>query len=147
MKVQDAEDASRRASLIRRVKTASAEHARRPATPGNRVGWQRAHPAFDAWRRPNTNTESGEYRILLAMRYELCGQVGLELPEVDDQTNLTSVGKMFGAIMDDPPVSDRLSKGETRLAVLTYALSDDLLAEGESEVELFDESFGSRVTG
>src|SRR5262249_42798823 len=53
-----------------------------------RESWRRVHQAHAAWWRPHVD-DDGEVCIRLAMRWELAGQVKLDLPGVSDQASLT----------------------------------------------------------
>jgi hypothetical protein len=118
----DQGDLVARASLVSRVRSVSAPYRVGTATPGNREAWREVQRAFSAWWRPEVR--GGEIRVLLAMRWELVGQVGVELPGVSDQGSLTRLGRRFG-VLDPAPAA--LSGGAARLAVLSPRFTDELL--------------------
>lgn len=123
-------DTATRASLASRVLSQFA----RPRT-GNRIAWESVHPACDAWWRPH-DVGAGELHPLLALRWTLPGQVGIDLPGVRDEESLTRLGKKFGVIADPPEgVSSRLSGGKHRLAVLTLELCEELLETPNEDPE------------
>ena len=152
LKVPDAEDASRRASLIRRVQTAAKPYRDGPTSPIG-VGWQRAHPSYSAWWRPWLDKQSGLVRrlVYLAIRWDLADQVGVPLPGVRDGQTLTRLGRRYGCMDPDPAVPPSLTKSTARLAVLSRDLTDYLLAEptdddtAETEPEM--SRWGDRVDG
>jgi hypothetical protein len=129
LKVPDGEDASRRASLIRRVQTAAEPYLGREARSPVGVGWQRAHPSYSAWWRPHLAEATGEVRLYLALRWDLPDQVSVVLPGVRDGHTLARLGRKFGVLDPDPAVTPSLTKGEARLAVLGRDITDYLLAE------------------
>jgi hypothetical protein len=129
LKVPEGEDASRRASLIRRVQTAAEPYLGNEARPPQGVGWQRAHPSYSAWWRPWRDDQSGEVRLYLALRWDLPDQVGVPLPGVRDGHTLARLGRRFGVTDPDPSVTPSLAKREARLTVLSREVTDYLLAE------------------
>jgi hypothetical protein len=72
---------------------------------------------------------SGEIAVRLAMRWCLAGQVGQELPGVTDQASLTRLGERYGVLDPDPEVSDILSGGKVRLAVLARGVTEELMED------------------
>ncbi len=117
-------DSATRASLVSRViskqKQADAEQI-------GRSKWNHVHSACDAWWRRWVDPE-GESLPLLAMRWTLGRQVGIELPGVRDEESLTRLGMQFGVLQKPPPgVPSRLSGGTHRLAVLSLDLCRELL--------------------
>jgi hypothetical protein len=120
-----------RASLASRVQTQARDYLKRLVSPPPRERWREVQRAFDAWWRPWVDAD-GEVHILLAMRYTLTDQAGVELPGVRDQTSLTALGKGFGVLQDPPPgVPAVLSggPGQARLGVLSLELARELLSE------------------
>ena len=134
LNVPEGEEASRRASLIRRVQTA-AEAFLKLMKPSRKVGWQRAHPSYSAWWRPWIDPVSGEVRVYLAMRWDLPAQVGVPLPGVRDGRTLTELGRMFNLFDPDPAVPPVTTNGEARLSVLNRDITDCLLSEPENPPE------------
>jgi len=116
-----------RASLISRAQHQAKMYLDGTIKPQARETWRAILPAVSAWWRPSV-LRDGEIAILLAMRHDVCGQVGVELPEVTNQDNLTRIGERFGCLDSKPPAPTRLSGGKTRLAVLSRDLTDELLA-------------------
>lgn len=117
-----------RASLISRVQSKARAYLSGRAGAGLEVGgWQRVHQAFAAWWRPHTG-QGGEVAVLLALRWELASQIGVNLPGVSDQESLTRLGERYGVLHARPPVSGRTDRGDTRLAVLSQAMTDELLS-------------------
>jgi hypothetical protein len=55
----------------------------------------------------------------------------LALPGVTDQSSLASLGRRFGVIDPSPSVTDRLSGGTERLAVLSLSVTEELLSQPE----------------
>lgn len=131
-----------RASLVSRVKTAmqTASLERRKSTggPKGRWRWMQVQDAFDAWWRPNIiQTPIGmRYSAWLAMRWNLTHQIGMQLPGVTDQNSLCRLGRKYGVLAAEDELATEgvpavLSGGDTRLAVLSVNLTDELLAEPE----------------
>src|SRR5262249_18068345 len=81
------ENVASRASLLSRVKSQARDYLNGRVTPGPRERWREVQKAFSAWWRPCVSPD-GECCILLAMRWELVGQIGQELPGVTDQASL-----------------------------------------------------------
>src|SRR5205814_7031900 len=81
--------------------------------------------AFSAWWRPHMR--DGELMPLLAMRWELMRQIGCDLPGVCDQTSLTRLGERYGVLDPSPGVPPVLSGGVARLAILSPALTAELM--------------------
>jgi hypothetical protein len=112
------------ASLVSRVRPKLREQ-RAARTPSR--GWAKVHPAFSAWWRIHVG-EDGEERVLLAMRFELAGQIRQVLPGVTDQSSLTTLGTKFGVFEPPPPpVPAFTSGGKDRLAVLARELTTQLM--------------------
>jgi len=120
-----------RASLLSRAKTQAKEYLSGRVTPGTRERWREVQKAFSAWWRPYVN--EGELTILLAMRWELVGQIGIELPGVSDQASLTALGTQFGVLETAPPVTAMLSGGAKRLAELSLTLVGEMLEDPTTE--------------
>jgi hypothetical protein len=121
-----------RASLVSRSKSAAREFLNGRLKPQKRERWIEVQRAFSAWWRPHLAINGdGEEKaiILLAMRWELVGQIGIELPGVTDQTSLTTLGTRFGVLERESPVPAILSGGARRLAVLALELTTELLEE------------------
>src|SRR5262249_52060114 len=87
----------------------------------------------------------GECCILLAMRWELVGQIGQELPGVTDQASLTNLGTRFGVLERDPSVTTKLSGGQKRLAVLSLELTHEMIEDPADNSE--EGPFRDVVTG
>lgn len=117
-----------RASLISRVRTQAKPYLIDSTPLAPRERWREIHRAFAAWWRP-WMTGEGELHLLLAMRWELPGQVGIDLPPVTDQHSLNAMGERFGVFMLTPPVPAVLSGGKTRLAVLSLDFAEELLEQ------------------
>lgn len=90
--------------------------------------WEPVHEAYGAYCRLHVGGD-GEIRVLLAMRYELLKQTGIVALDVTDQTSFRELGEKFNAIDPKPPVCDKMNRGRLRLAVLTAAVADKILAE------------------
>jgi putative DNA primase/helicase len=117
-------DTASKASLASRV---ISQKIRGVAEHPGRDRWQAVHPACDAWWR-NWLTPEGELVTLLAMRWTLGSQVGIEMPGVKDEETLTRLGMQFGVLQKPPPgVPSRLSGGKHRLAVLSLDVAQELL--------------------
>jgi putative DNA primase/helicase len=114
-------DVAARSSLIARVRTARAK-----AAAEGRERWRPVQNAFAAWWRLHVDGQ-GEEHLLLAMRWQLKEQIGVELPGVTDQNTLTALGERFGVFDADPKVATKLSGGQARLAVLAPNLTEELL--------------------
>jgi putative DNA primase/helicase len=114
-------DRAARASLASRVRTA----VDKLGSNGQRTKWEEVQKGFAAWWRVHPTGE--EVKTLLALRWELVGQVGQELPGVYDQPTLTRLGERYGVLDPDPGVPRQLSGGKARLAVLSPNLTDELL--------------------
>jgi hypothetical protein len=127
-----------RASLVSRVRTAARDYLGGKVGPGAREKWREVQKAFSSWWRPCLWSDGG-FGVRLAMRWELVGQVGVELPGVKNQPTLKTVGERFGVIDASPNVSQALSGGAARLAVLSEALTRELL-EDPTGFEDFDRS-------
>jgi hypothetical protein len=122
-------DSATRASLSSRVVSAR----KRAVIEGTtQAKWHAIHSACDGWWRDWMNAE-GEIETLLAMRWTLGRQVGIDLPGVVDQDSLRRQADQFGLLRDAPPgVPTRLSGGTNRLLLLSLDLSLELL---ESPIE------------
>jgi hypothetical protein len=118
-------DRAARASLVSRVRTAFAPYRSAQQNPGGREPWREVQGAFSAWWRPSLR--DGELVALLALRWELVGQIGQELPGVTDQASLTRLGTRYGVLDPEPGVGTVLSGGTTRLAVLAPSFAQELL--------------------
>jgi hypothetical protein len=127
------ETVAARASLISRVRSQAKDYLDGNVSPRPREKWHSVQHAFDGWWRPYVTPGDGEIGLLLAMRWTLTGQVGIELPGVTDQNTLTNVGIRFGCIDPDPAVPGILSGGKTRLAVLSLSLTGELLEMPQDE--------------
>jgi hypothetical protein len=117
-----------RASLASRVRTDAKDYlpdGQVCAQP--REKWREVQRAFSAWWRPWTD-ENGERHVLLAMRCDLCNQIGVALPGVTDQASLTKLATRYGLAGEFPGVPDRLSGGPARLLILSLELTRDVLA-------------------
>jgi len=122
------ESVAARASLISRVQTQARDYLRGRRQPEKRQRWREVQKAFCAWWRPFVG-EDGEVTILLAMRYELGDQVKVVLPGVSNQGDLSKLGLRFGVFQANPPVGPVLSRGTTRLVVLSPELTRELLED------------------
>jgi hypothetical protein len=119
---------AKRASVISRAKTLIDQHnrgggSRRQA--GTRR-WVRVHDACSAWWRLHV-TREGELLTLLAMRYELPGQLKINLPGVVNQKEFIDLGVKFGVVAASSPVPLIADRGTNRLAVLSPAITAELL--------------------
>jgi hypothetical protein len=120
-------DVASRASLISRVHSQVTRF--RHEVRHERPRWIPIQHAFDAWWRPWIDVEGNE-NILLAMRWRLVEQAGVQLPGVVDQESLTELGKRFGVLQDPPPgIPAVLSGGKARLGVLSLSLAQELIEE------------------
>jgi hypothetical protein len=128
------EGVAARASLISRVKSRAKDYHSGKVCPRGRERWHEVQKAFAAWWRPVVD-DKGEITVLLAMRWELVGQIGVELPGVGNQASLTALGEQFGVLDPSPGVSTVLSGGAQRLAVLSRELTQELLGEPVEEEE------------
>jgi hypothetical protein len=108
-----------RASLVSRVRRQVADNNHNAAASM----WRKVHTAFSAWWRREITRPDGEEIILLAIRWELAGQVGVELPGVNCQTELTTLAQRYGLLQ---PNAGRLTDGG-RLVVLSAEFSRELL--------------------
>jgi hypothetical protein len=118
-----------RASLISRVRSQAKEYLAGNVIPRPREKWRPVQNAFAAWWRPIIVPGEGSVSVLLGMRWELVGQIGIELPGVTDETSLTALGTRYGVLEKAPPVTGRLSGGQGRLGVVSLKLTEELLAE------------------
>ncbi|HLN29672.1 MAG TPA: hypothetical protein VK395_18140 [Gemmataceae bacterium] len=141
-----------RASLISRVRSQFAQQ--RPGMRASaRERWREVQKAFAAWWRPHVGAD-GELTVVLAIRWELVGQIHVELPGVHDQASLTSLGLKFGVLSEMPRVPTRLSGGR-HLAVISQDLTQELFddpskwvdghATGEDGVTELSDSAGAEV--
>jgi hypothetical protein len=110
-----------RSSLIGRANT----QFQKKKDGGRRGRWEPVLPSVDAWWRRHVR-EDGEEVCLLAMRWELTYQVGVDLPGVYDEASLTTLGQKFHVLDPEPPVSC-VPSGKKRLAVLARDLTEELL--------------------
>jgi hypothetical protein len=131
------ETVAARSSLVGRVRTAAKEYISGRITPGKREKWREVQRSFCAWWRPCIWPD-GQLYVALAMRFELCRQINVELPGVRDQVSLTNLGEQFGVLAKSPPVPVLLSGGKSRLAVLSLELTQDLLEQPPEEMEVMD---------
>jgi putative DNA primase/helicase len=113
-----------RASLVSRVRSKFGQ----PETPDQSKRWQQIQAAHSAWWRRSVTPGDGEHVILLSLRWELCHQIGVELPGVTCQNDLTTLGERYGVLDRQPPAATRLSGG-SRLAVLSQDLTGELLED------------------
>lgn len=123
-----------RASFISRVHSGARDYLgdKPRSRPQPREKWRDIQRAFDGWWRPWEDTE-GQTHILLAMRWTLAAQGGVELPGVTDQDSLTRLGERFGVIQTAPPVSSHFNRGKGRLAVLAIDLAEELLSVPQAD--------------
>ena len=127
-----------RASLVSRVRSKFKAFKDGRVTPEPRERWREVQTAFSAWWRPWIDG-NGEVVPLLAMRWELVCQIGIELPGVSDQASLTALGERYGVTDPSPPVATVVSGGKQRLAVMTPAFAAELM-ENPVEIEDQDDS-------
>jgi hypothetical protein len=99
--------------------------------PERRGKWRQVREDIDAWWRPSV-LEDGVCSVVLAMRYTLAEQVGVTVPEAEDQKQFTELGTSYGVFTDTPCVSGRLTDG-TRLSVLTQPVSAEILAHVQDD--------------
>jgi hypothetical protein len=120
-----------RVSLAGIVQRDAAEYlsGNKPARP--REFWRPVRQDVDAWWRPAV-LESGECVVFLAMRYTLAEQVGVTIPEADNQKRFTELGLSYGVFSDTGCVTDRL-KGGGRLSLVTQPVSLEILADIEPD--------------
>jgi hypothetical protein len=113
------------ATLVSRVRLQRREQAgaRWPA----RQRWIHIHQAYSAWWR--LHVVADEEVVLLAMRWELAGQIRQALPGVSDQRSLVILGSRFGAFEEVQGVPGVSSGGQQRLAILARDLTEQLLEE------------------
>jgi putative DNA primase/helicase len=124
-----------RASLASRVQRQAKPYLELNAPVQAREKWRPVQNAFDAWWRPWKDYD-GRVRIVLAMRWTLADQAGVELPGARDEATLKALGKRFGVLIDPPPgVPAVLSGGARRLAVLSLELCRELLEEPVDDPE------------
>lgn len=114
-----------RASLLSRALSQAKDYLDGTAPILGGEGWRPVQSSFAAWWRPCL-LNGEEPILLLAMHWELTGQVGVELPGVTDQPSLTALGKRYGVIWKDPPAPNRLSKGKSWLAVLSRDVTEEM---------------------
>jgi hypothetical protein len=119
-----------RASLASRANSARLALNNDPAAVRK---WHEIQRSFAAWWRLAVKDE--EFVVLLAMRWNLVEQIGVELPGVTDQASLTDLGTRYGVLVTDPPVTGRLSGGH-RLAVLSSSVTEELLGEPVEDAEI-----------
>jgi hypothetical protein len=120
----------RKASLASRVRTDLAG-GKYP-----RDKWLEIQPAYAAWWRPvMLHGDNGKITVLLAMKFELFGQLRIKPPGVDDQTSLRALGIRYGAFLSDTPVTDKgkrvtdKASGGTRLVVLSPEITEIILSQ------------------
>lgn len=133
-----ADGVTRRSSLAGRVRHAEATYLTGSARPQQREKWREVQANFAAWWRPYVHPLTGEVCVALAMRWELTAQIRVDLPGVTDQASLASLGKRFGIIDPSPSVTDRLSGGTERLAVLSLSVTEGLLSQPEESDTVSD---------
>jgi hypothetical protein len=131
------ESIAARASLVSRVRKQAESYLTAKVRPTKREKWRPAQEAFHAYWRPYESPD-GEILILLAMRWDLTEQIGIDLPGVASQTHLTALGTRFGMIDPYPPATASLSGGKGRLAVLSKSLATELLEVPEESDDLGD---------
>jgi hypothetical protein len=122
-----------RASLLSRAQDDARPYLTATMTPAPREMWRQVQSSFDAYWRPYIVPGEGTIGILLAMRWSLGGQIGVELPGVGDQDALTTIGARFGCVSKSPPVAGVLSGGKVRLAVLSRSVTEELLEVPQEE--------------
>ena len=127
-----------KASLISRVQSQYRQWKRAGGRLQDKESWRCIHPALSAWWRV-AEVGGGEFKVFLAMRWELGNQVRQELTAVTDQDSLTRLGKQFGVLSNAPPVSDRTvgsnpSERQKRLAILSDSIRDELLANPNDDL-------------
>lgn len=105
--------------------------------------WSQIAEPYAAWWR-SVVLPGGEQVIRLGMRAELCGQLKVPLPGVSDQGDLKLLGARYGLTDAGSASTDRARNHrgkQARLAVLSLALSEDLLAgSGEPEEDQPEEA-------
>jgi hypothetical protein len=122
-----------RVSLAGMVERASHSFVSCTSPPERRQKWKRVREDVDAWWRP-TVMEDGRCSVHLAMRHTLAEQVGVTVPEAEDQKRFTELGLSYGVFTDAGCVSGRLSDG-TRLSVLAQPVSERILAAVEDDAD------------
>jgi hypothetical protein len=121
-----------RGSLIQLVRDAmwkaEYESAAGPAYTSDEK-WQETKPGRYAWYR-RTVDHRGKPGVLLAMRFEMLGQLNLHPPEgVRDQKTFRRLGIKYGVFVEGAGIPDRCDGGNVRIAILSRELTNDLLAE------------------
>jgi hypothetical protein len=119
-------DRAARASLVSRVESAFAPYRTGDVNPSERETWREIQKGFAAWWRPYQPT-AGELAVWLALRWELVGQIGVELPGVTDQPSLVRLGVLAGVLDQSDSVPSITNRGKTRLAVVAPELTTELL--------------------
>jgi putative DNA primase/helicase len=114
-----------KASLIQRVREAISRRRQANAPPSE--GWQEVHGSMKAWWRSGA-ARDGRQAVWLGMRWELMHQARVELLGVESQATLQALGALFGCFDPNPPVCREFDDTAEPLAVLSQALSAELLA-------------------
>jgi hypothetical protein len=122
---------ARRVSLAGVVQRDARGYLTGTQVPKGRLKWIQVRQDVGLWWRPVV-LESGECTILLAMQYCAAEQVGIKVPEVDNEDSFGRLGRSYGVFADTCPVRDRLTDG-TRLCVLASQVSANLLATVEDD--------------
>jgi hypothetical protein len=131
------EGSAQRASLISRA----VEQVRGCRAIGNTPGWIKVISACNLWWRTCTFPD-GETRPLLALRWELCHQIGVFVSGVSDQESLVSLGVRYGVIDPNPPKAAKVNHGNVRIAVLRGDFVAPLLAVGDNRPMLDADEVG-----
>lgn len=130
------------ASLVSRIRRSVRDYQTGNLVVEERERWREIHPAYRAWWRPYADAENGQVRIALAMRHELAGAIGVELPECHDQATMRRIGERYGCFAEqiattEGPLPSALSghspTGPERLAVLSPGLVEELLSTPRDE--------------
>jgi hypothetical protein len=99
----------------------------------NKPPWALIHTPYRAWCKPWLDEESGEVVIRLGMRFELAGQLKIDLPGVSDPRSFGIIGRAFRLFDSDPKVTTRTSGGAERLVVLSREFAAELLDRPEAD--------------
>ena len=125
-------EVGRSASLVSRIRRPAHEYLDGVTPVELRERWREIHPAYAAWWRPYSEQDGGQVRIALAMRHDLAGAIGVDLPECNDQASMRRIGERYRCFAGEIATADgmlphMLSGGVHRLAVLSPELVNELI--------------------
>lgn len=122
------ENRASRTSLAGRVQSAITEGI------SNRSCWIPVQKSIDAWYRSSDNG-SDFPRVLLAMRYTLPHQIGVEVPGATSQRAFKKLGTDCGVFSDGIVNGVRVDRatGGDRLAVLSLEMTAEILVEPQDD--------------